>query len=150
MKALVTALALLAGCGTQGYERGLAATIPHDGHFGGRGWFGMPRGRAGRWVTEAVVLGHIDGFVAAAGGIAYRKARGWSPRVGAAFGVGGRRLAPDLDGKDGLSPYVEAQLGVDAPLSPTLFIDVSLLGSAYLNGEEIEPHVMAMVGILWK
>jgi hypothetical protein len=144
------ALVILTACGTSGFERGAAVTVPHDLHVGGRVWAGMPRGRAAAWVTEFAVVGQADGFFAVAGGIGVRKRRGITPRAGAAFGVGGRRIASDLEGENGISFYGEAQLGVDIPLAPTTYLYFSAIGTLYLNGEQPEPHLMGAVGLLWK
>lgn len=149
--AALAALAAITACGTQQFERGLSVTAPTDLHYGGRAWVGMPRGRARIWVTEAVLIGHIDGFAAAAGGLGLRAPAGTTFRGAAAFGIGGRSLSGDIDGRNGLGPYVEGHVGGDISLGPTApALTLSIIGSAYLNGDEIEPHLMGAVGFVWK
>lgn len=143
---------LVVGCTAVGqrFERGVAVTVPEDLQYGGRAWIGMPKGNARVWVTELAVLGNIDGFFAACGGVGVRAQRGATPRAALALGVGGRSFSADMMGKNGLSGYGEALVGWDFDVTADLTIGLSAVGSLYLNGDTVEPHVLGAVGLIWK
>ena len=140
---ILAALALSA-CGLSGYERGFGATAPTDGTFGARAWAGMPRGKGRVWVTEMALIGHIDGFFAAAGGIGVRAPHGHTLRAEAAFGIGGRSFTGDIDGKNGLGPYVDGQLGAHMKRLARLTAGASALDPEAMQRVETEVFDMLL------
>jgi len=157
---VLVACSWLSACIGPRLERGLAATITHRGDPGGRGTLGMIRGENG-WVTQLVAAGEASGFFAAAGGVAWRKPSGTTPRAELAAGVATRSLGVggqcvvDADGTqtctDGLGPYGEVTLGLDVPLgegAPALTL--GLAGTLYLNSDVLESRLVFGVGVVWK
>jgi hypothetical protein len=151
----------LGACAGQGFERGLAASVTHKGDVGLRGALGMPRGENG-WVTQLVLAGESSGFLAAAGGVAWRKPTMTTPRFEIAAGVATRSTSTsgdcvidDVEGTEtctnGIGPYGEATLGLDVPLgegAPALTFGA--LGTLYLNSDQLESRLVLAVGVVWK
>jgi hypothetical protein len=153
---------LSSACVGPHFERSLAATVAHTGDVGGRGAVGMIRGDDG-WITQLVVTGESSGFFAAAGGLAWRKPTGVTPRAELAAGVatrsaslGGHCTEDPAGGTDnctdGLGPYGELSLGLDVPLgderAPVLTFATA--GTLYLNSDVVEKRLVLLVGVAWK
>jgi hypothetical protein len=150
---LLLFVALLgAGCTPVGQrlEQGGAISVPENLKYGGRVWLGMPKGRNRVLVTQLSLSGQIDGFFAAAGGVAVRSDGGMTPRASIGLGVGGRSFSPDTNGKNGLSGYGEALVGWDFAVSDDVTIALQVIGTLYLNGDTLEPHVLGALGLVWK
>jgi hypothetical protein len=141
-----------------GFERGAWLAVDHDGTPGLRGTLGMPKGRRKIISTEAAFAIDTDGFFAVAGGASLRAQTGWTPRLGAAFGVAAAGqiaatcevVAEREECKNGIGPYGEADLGFDAPIAPGLALSFTVGGNLYLNGEDLEQRARVMLGVVWK
>ena len=110
----------------------------------------MPK--ASGWLATALtVQGDSDGFFGATGGLELRAPRGITPRLTAAFGVGGHGfVGSGPHGEGGPGPYGESTLGLDVPIGGRMALTIAGGGMLRLDGDEFHGRAMALAGVVWK